>query len=51
MKPILDIHLMQITATSMNQICDLSETFSTGCRNMVTDNAHPIAEIIFTNRA
>jgi diamine N-acetyltransferase len=39
-----DIHFMRITATTMNQICDLSDTLPPAQRQMVADNARSIAE-------
>ena len=39
-----DIHFMRITATTMNQICGLSETLPPVQRKMVADNARSIAE-------
>ena len=43
-----DIHFMRITATMMNQICDLSKTLSPTHRNMVADNVRSIAEAHFS---
>ena len=46
-----DIHFMRITATTMNQICDLSETLSPAHRKMVADNVRSIAEAHFSPSA
>ena len=46
-----DIHFMRITATTMNQICDLSETLSPAHRKMVADNVRSIAEAYFSPSA
>jgi diamine N-acetyltransferase len=46
-----DIHFMRITATTMNQICDLSETLSPVHRKMVADNVRSIAEAHFSPSA
>ena len=46
-----DIHFMSITATTMNQICDLSETLSPAHRKMVADNVRSIAEAHFSPSA
>jgi diamine N-acetyltransferase len=46
-----DIHFMRITVTTMNQICDLSETLSPPQRNMVADNVRSIAEAHFSESA
>lgn len=43
-----DIHFMRITVTTMNQICDLSETLSPAQRTMVADNVRSIAEAHFS---
>ena len=43
-----DIHFRRITATTMNQICDLSETLSPSHRKMVADNVWSIAEAHFS---
>jgi diamine N-acetyltransferase len=43
-----DIHFMRITATTMNEICDLSETLSPAQRHMVADNVRSIAEAHFS---
>jgi len=43
-----DIHFMRITATTLNQICDLSETLSPAHRKMVADNVRSIAEAHFS---
>lgn len=39
-----DIHFMRITANTMNQICDLSNTLPPAQRKMVADNVRSIAE-------
>jgi len=46
-----DIHFMRITASTMNQICALSETLSPAQRIMVTDNVRSIAEAHFSDSA
>lgn len=46
-----DIHFMRITATTLNQICALSETLSPAHRHMVSDNVHSIAEAHFSESA
>lgn len=46
-----DIHFMSITATTMNQICDLSETLPSAQRKMVADNVRSIAEAHFSPNA
>ena len=43
-----DIHFMRITATTLNQICALSETLPPPQRNMVADNVVSIAEASFS---
>lgn len=43
-----DIHFMRITATTMNRICDLSETLLPAQRKMVADNVRSIAEAHFS---
>ena len=43
-----DIHFMRITATTMNQICSLSETLSPAQRKMVADNVRSIAQAHFS---
>lgn len=43
-----DIHFMRITATTMNQICDLSNTLPPAQRKMVADNVRSIAEAHFS---
>jgi len=43
-----DIHFMRITANTMNQICDLSNTLSPAQRKMVADNVRSIAEAHFS---
>jgi diamine N-acetyltransferase len=43
-----DIHFMRITATTMNQICDLSNTLLPAQRKMVADNVRSIAEAHFS---
>jgi len=39
-----DIHFMRITATTMNQICTLSETLPPAQRKIVAGNVRSIAE-------
>lgn len=51
MNAVPDIHFMRITATTMNQICDLSETLSPAHRKMVADNVRSIAEAHFSPSA
>lgn len=51
MNPTPDIHFMRITATTLNQICDLSETLSPTQRKMVADNVRSIAEASFSPSA
>lgn len=46
-----DIHFRRITATTMNEICDLSKTLSPLHRNMVADNVRSIAEAYFSPSA
>ena len=46
--PSPDIHFMRITATMMNQICDLSETLPSAQRKMVADNVRSIAQAHFS---
>ena len=46
--PSPDIHFMRITATTMNQICDLSETLPPAQRKMVADNVRSIAQAHFS---
>ncbi len=46
-----DIHFMRITATTLNQICALSEILSPAHRGMVTDNVRSIAEAHFSPSA
>jgi diamine N-acetyltransferase len=46
-----DIHFVRITATTMNQICDLSETLSPPQRKMVAENVRSIAEAHFSASA
>lgn len=46
-----DIHFMRITATTMNQVCKLSETLSPAQRMMVADNVRSIAEAHFSPSA
>ena len=46
-----DIHFMRITATTLNQICNLSKTLSPTHRKMVADNVHSIAEAHFSPSA
>jgi diamine N-acetyltransferase len=43
-----DIHFMQITASTWNRICKLSETLSPLQRRMVADNVRSIAEAHFS---
>lgn len=43
-----DIHFMRITATTLEQICELSETLPPEQRRMVADNVHSIAEAHFS---
>ena len=43
-----DIHFMHITATTMKQICDLSETLPPTQRKMVADNVRSIAQAHFS---
>ena len=51
MNAVPDIHFMRITAPTMNQICDLSETLSPAHRKMVADNVRSIAEAYFSPSA
>ena len=46
-----DIRFMSITATTMEQICDLSETLPPAQRKMVADNVWSIAEAHFSPSA
>lgn len=46
-----NIHFMRITATTLNQICNLSKTLSPTHRKMVADNVHSIAEAHFSPSA
>jgi diamine N-acetyltransferase len=46
-----DIHFMRITATTMNQVCDLSRTLSPAHRHMVADNVRSMAEASFSQSA
>ena len=46
--PTPDIHFMRITATTLNQICNLSKTLSPLHRNYVADNVRSIAEAHFS---
>lgn len=46
-----DIHFMHITATTMNQICKLSDTLSPVQRHMVADNVRSMAEAHFSKSA
>lgn len=46
-----DIHFMRITASTFNQICDLSKTLPALQRNMVADNVYSIAEASFSDSA
>ena len=43
-----DIHFMHVTATTLNQICDLSKTLSPVQRHMVADNVVSIAGLHFS---
>ena len=43
-----DIHFMHITAATLNQVCDLSETLSPAQRHMLADNVRSIAEAHFS---
>jgi diamine N-acetyltransferase len=42
---------MRITCTTMNQVCDLSETLSPTQRHMVANNVRSIAEASFSPSA
>lgn len=46
-----DIHFMRITVTTMNQVCDLSNTLSELHRHMVAPNVRSIAEAHFSPSA
>lgn len=46
--PSPDILFRRITATTMNQICDLSETLNPTQRKMVADNVRSIAQAHFS---
>lgn len=46
-----DIHFMHITAATLNQVCDLSETLSPVHRRMVADNVRSIADAHFSPSA
>lgn len=46
-----DIHFMRITATTMNQVCNLSDTLSPLHRQMVAPNVRSIAEAHFSPSA
>lgn len=46
-----DIHFMRITASTMNQVCDLSKSLSAVHRSMVADNVRSIAEAYFSPSA
>jgi diamine N-acetyltransferase len=46
-----DVHFMQITAATMDQICDLSETLSPAQRKMVANNVYSIAQAHFSKSA
>jgi len=46
-----DIHFKRITASTFNQICDLSKTLPMPQRNMVADNVVSIAEASFSDSA
>jgi len=50
-EPVPDIHFVRITARTLGQICELSETLSPAQRHMVADNAHSIAEAHFSDSA
>ena len=50
-EPIPDIHFMRITATTLKQVCALSETLSPAQRHMVADNVRSIAEASFSPSA
>ncbi|MBN2148761.1 MAG: hypothetical protein JW726_15340 [Anaerolineales bacterium] len=43
-KPTPDIHFMRITAQTVSQICELSETLNPAHRRMVADNVCSIGE-------
>ena len=43
-----DIHFMRITATTMNKICELSETLTPAQKHMVAPNVRSIAEAHFS---
>lgn len=45
------VTLRRITAQTVGEICDLSETLSAGQRDMVADNAMSIAEAHFSENA
>lgn len=46
-----DIRFMRITATTLDQICALSETLSPAHQHMVADNVRSIAEAHFSESA
>jgi len=46
-----DIHFRRITATTMDRICELSETLSPAQRTMVADNVRSIAQAHFSPSA
>ena len=46
-----ELRFLRVTATSMNQICDLSETLSPAQRGMVADNVRSMAEAYFSESA
>lgn len=46
-----DIHFMRITATTLIQICELSETLPPPQHNMVADSVYSIAEASFSDSA
>ena len=43
-----DIHFVHITAATLKQVCDLSETLSPAHRRMVADNVRSIAQAHFS---
>lgn len=46
--PVPDIHFVRITASTLEQVCKLSETLTPAQHTMVADNAHSIAEAHFS---
>jgi diamine N-acetyltransferase len=50
-EPAPDIHFMRITATTLNQICDLSKTLPPEQQGMVAQNVFSIAEAHFSPSA